>query len=116
MIGASASLRLARVPFLGPIGAIRIGRINGEYVTLPTADEMKESDLDLVVASTKDLIVMIEGFGEELPEAEMHDAIMTAHRLNQEVIGLQLDLLAAACYPPHEVPAPDADPLINTLY
>src|SRR3954454_4720759 len=116
MIGASASLLLARVPFLGPIGAIRLARVKGEYITLPTADEMKDSDLDLVVASTKDAIVMIEGFGVELPEPEMHDAIMTAHRLNQEVIALQFDLLAAAGYEPHVVPPPEEDPLVTTLY
>src|SRR4051794_16371447 len=82
MIGASATLVLARVPFFGPIGAIRLGRVNGQFVVLPTTDELKDSDLDLVVASTAQRIVMIEGFGQELPEPEMVDAIMTAHRLN----------------------------------
>src|SRR3954463_12190297 len=62
MIGASASLILARVPFLGPIGSIRLGRIGGEFVVLPNAEELKESDLDLVVASTSKAVVMIEGF------------------------------------------------------
>src|SRR5512135_989954 len=95
MIGASASLMLARVPFLGPIGAMRLGRIDGQFVPLPTAEEMEESDLDLVVASTGRAIVMIEGFGQELPESEMHDAILHAHRLNQEIITLQHDLIAA---------------------
>src|SRR4051794_20144849 len=78
MIGASASLILARVPFLGPIGAIRLGRIDGKFVVLPDADQLRDSDLDLVVASTRDRIVMIEGFGQEIPEPEMLDAIMTA--------------------------------------
>src|SRR4051795_2878037 len=57
MIGASATLILARVPFLGPIGAIRLGRVDGAFVVLPTADELKDSDLDLVVASTTSRIV-----------------------------------------------------------
>src|SRR3954471_20366880 len=61
MIGASATLLLAQVPFHGPIGGIRLGRIEGQLVVLPTADQMKESDLDLVVASTSKAIVMIEG-------------------------------------------------------
>ena len=116
MIGASASLILARVPFLGPIGAIRLGRVNGQYVVLPTVDELKESDLDLIVASTDKRIVMIEGFGQEIPEPEMHDAIMTAHRLNQEVIALQHELLAAAGLPPYQQPAPIVDALLGTLY
>jgi len=115
MIGASASLILARVPFAGPVGAIRLGRVDGKYVVLPDTDQLKESDLDLVVASTRERIVMIEGFGQELPESEMLDAIMTAHRLNQEVIGLQHDLLAAAGLPPYEAPVRVADPMVATL-
>ena len=115
MIGASASLLLARVPFLGPIGALRLGRVDGRFIVLPDADEMKNSDLDLVVASTSKAIVMIEGFGQELPEPEMHDAIMTAHRLNQEVISLQHELLAAAGLPPYETPVIEPDPLVPLL-
>ena len=61
-------------------------RVDGQFVAFPTAEELENSDLDLVVASTEKAIVMIEGFGEELPEPEMLDAIMEAHRLNQEVI------------------------------
>ena len=95
MIGASASLVLARVPYLGPIGAMRLARVDGKLIALPTAAEMVDSDLDLIVASTSKAIVMIEGFGQEIPEPEMYDAIMEAHRLNQEVIALQNDLLAA---------------------
>ena len=89
MIGASAALLLARVPFLGPVGSIRLGRIDGKLVAFPTAQEMESSDLDLIVSSTDKAVVMIEGFGEELPEAEMAEAIMEAHRLNQELIALQ---------------------------
>ncbi len=92
MIGASAALVLAQVPFLGPIGAIRLGRVDGQLVAFPTAEELENSDLDLVVASTEKAVVMIEGFGEELPEDEMGDAIMEAHRLNQEIIALQKEL------------------------
>ena len=116
VMGASATLILAGVPFLGPIGAIRLGRVGGQFVVLPTSDEMKESDLDLVVASTADRIVMIEGFGQELPEPEMLDAIMTAHRLNQEVLALQHELLAAAGLPPYQAPKIEPDPLLSRLY
>jgi polyribonucleotide nucleotidyltransferase len=116
MIGASASLILARVPFLGPIGAIRLGRVDGKLVALPDADEMAESDLDLVVASTAQRVVMIEGFAQELPEPEMLEAIMTAHRLNQEVIALQHELLAAGGLPPYEPPVIEPDPLLAALH
>ncbi|MDR3635572.1 MAG: polyribonucleotide nucleotidyltransferase, partial [Isosphaeraceae bacterium] len=116
MIGASASLVLSRVPFLGPIGAIRLARVDGKFIALPTVAEQVDSDLDLVVASTSKAIVMIEGFAQEIPEHEMHEAIMEAHRLNQEVIGLQNDMLGALGLPPYEAPVIAFDPLRQTLY
>ena len=116
IIGASASLVLAGLPFLGPIGAIRLGRHGDKLVVMPTATEMATSDLDLVVASTEHAIVMIEGFGRELPEAEMYDAIMEAHRLNQEVIALQHELVAALGLPRYEAVPHAHDPLRDHLY
>ncbi len=116
MIGASASLVLARVPFMGPVGSMRLARIDGKLVPLPTTEEMAHSDLDLIVASTDKTIVMIEGFGSEIPEAEMHDAIMTCHRYNQEVIQLQHELVAALGLPPYEKPVVTPDPLRQNLY
>src|SRR5436305_1573834 len=82
------------------IGAMRLARVDGQLIALPNVDELAESDLDLVVASTNKAIVMIEGFGDEVPEPEMLEAIMTAHRLNQEVIAMQHDLVAALGLPP----------------
>jgi len=107
--GASASLLLAQTPFLGPLAGVRLGRVNGEFVVFPTVKEMAESDLDLVVASTRQKVLMIEGFGKELPEAEMLEAILLAHQYNQEIIALQDDLLAACgltqvVVPPDELP------------
>jgi polyribonucleotide nucleotidyltransferase len=117
ILGASASLVLAKdVPFLGPIGAVRLGRVDGQLVVLPTAKEMEASDLDLVVASTAKAVVMIEGFGDELPEPEMADAIMAAHRYNQELIAMQLQLREAAGLPPLEHPEESHDPLAQALY
>jgi polyribonucleotide nucleotidyltransferase len=116
MIGASAALMLARVPFLGPVGAVRLGRIDGRLVAFPTADEVAQSDLDLIVSSTEKTIVMIEGFGEELPETEMGDAIMEAHRLNQEIIALQAELIDAMGLPILEPPEVKIDRLRETIY
>jgi polyribonucleotide nucleotidyltransferase len=116
MVGASAALLLSRAPFLGPVGAIRLGRIDGQLIAFPTAEEMEDSDLDLIVASTEKAVVMIEGFAEELPEPEMGDAIMEAHRLNQEVIALQKELLEAVGAPPVEHPPAVVDPLRQTIY
>jgi polyribonucleotide nucleotidyltransferase len=116
MIGASAALMLAQLPFLGPIGAVRLGRVDGQLVVFPTAEELENSDLDLVVASTEKAVVMIEGFGEELPENEMGDAIMEAHRYNQEIIALQKELAQAVNLPLQETPAATPDPLRQTIY
>ncbi|MGC8640899.1 MAG: polyribonucleotide nucleotidyltransferase [Isosphaeraceae bacterium] len=116
MIGASASLLLSGAPFEGPIGAIRMGRIDGQLIPLPTVQELEKSDLDLIVASTSKAVVMIEGFGSELPEPEMADAIMTAHRYNQEIIQLQFDLLeAVGMHLPEHVETPP-DPIRQMLY
>lgn len=116
MIGASASLVLARLPFLGPIGSVRLARVDGNLIPLPNADELAESDLDLVVASTEHRIVMIEGFSDELPEPEMLEAIMTAHRINQDIIALQHELVAACGLPRFEAQVAPEDPLRHTLY
>ncbi len=109
LIGASASLLLAQAPFHGPLSGVRLGRINGEFVVFPTVKEMAESDLDLIVASTRQKVAMIEGFGKELPEAEMLEAILLAHQYNQELNDLQDELLAA-CGLTHTAPVPDELP------
>ncbi|MBV8309649.1 MAG: polyribonucleotide nucleotidyltransferase [Planctomycetaceae bacterium] len=116
IIGASASLLLTKAPFQGPIGAVRLARVKGKLIAFPTVEELEKSDLDLVVASTTKAVVMIEGFGEELPEPEMADAIVRAHHLNQEVIQLQFDLLEAVGLSiPEHVETP-ADPLRQVLH
>jgi polyribonucleotide nucleotidyltransferase len=66
MIGASAALTLSGVPFLGPIGAARVGMIDGEYVLNPLLDEMEQTDLDLVIAGTQDAVMMVESEAKEL--------------------------------------------------
>jgi polyribonucleotide nucleotidyltransferase len=116
MLGASAALMLARVPFHGPVGSIRLARVDGQVVAFPTVAELEESDLDLIVSSTEKAIVMIEGFGEELPENEMGDVIMEAHRLNQELIALQKELIEAVGLPPYELPTAPVDALRQTIY
>ena len=111
MISASVVRCCWRVlPLFGPVGSIRLGRIDGKLIAFPTAAEMEESDLDLIVSSTEKAVVMIEGFGEELAEPEMGDAIMEAHRLNQELIALQKELVEAVGLPPIEHPAITVDP------
>jgi polyribonucleotide nucleotidyltransferase len=79
IIGASAALSIAPVPFNGPIAAVRVGMIDEQFILMPTRAQIEESRLDLVVAGSRDSVLMIEGFAQQLPEDQMGDAIMFAH-------------------------------------
>lgn len=92
MNGASAALTISHLPFMGPLGSVRIGQVDGEFVAFPTADELEFSDLDMIVSGTKDAILMIEGFAREMPEDRMAEALMTAHKYVGEICDLQLEL------------------------
>lgn len=99
IIGASAALGLAPVPFMGPIAAVRVGRINDELVLMPTQEQIEESTLDLVVAGSKTSVLMIEGFAAQLPEDEMADAVMYAHSQIAILCEMQEDFLRQANRP-----------------
>jgi polyribonucleotide nucleotidyltransferase len=91
MIAASAALTISGIPFLGPIGAARVGYINGEYVLNPQIDEMGETRLDLVMAATANAVMMVESEAKELSEEVMLGAVMFGHRASGEVINLIID-------------------------
>ncbi len=80
LVASSAALTLSGVPFLGPIGAARVGLIGGEYVLNPLLDEMANSDLDLVIAGTTDAVMMVESEAKELSEKQMLEGVMFGHR------------------------------------
>ncbi|HVY00576.1 MAG TPA: polyribonucleotide nucleotidyltransferase [Pseudorhodoplanes sp.] len=110
MVAASAALTLSGVPFMGPIGAARVGFINNEYVLNPAIDEMGESALDLVVAGTSDAVLMVESEAKELPEEIMLGAVMFGHRHFQPVINAIIQLAEKAAKEPRElVPVDNAD-------
>ncbi len=111
MVAASAALTLSGVPFMGPIGAARVGFINNEYVLNPTLDEMKESSLDLVVAGTKEAVLMVESEAKELPEEVMLGSVMFGHRHFQPVIDMIIRLAEKAAKEPREIEAPDLSAL-----
>jgi DNA polymerase III epsilon subunit family exonuclease len=94
-IAASAALTISEIPFLGPIGAVRIGRMNGEFVVNPTMSELAESDLDLIVSGTREAIMMVEAGAKILPESVMAEAILFGHRALQPLIDIQLQLKEA---------------------
>lgn len=92
IIGASAALSIAPVPFNGPIAAVRVGLIEEEFILMPTRSQLETSRLDLIVAGNKDSVLMIEGFAQQIPEDQMGDAIMFAHRAIVELCQLQDEL------------------------
>ncbi len=94
MNGASAALCVSDIPFAGPIGAVRVGRVNGELVANPTHTQRAESDLDLVYVGTENDVIMIEGSARELPEAEFLKALEFAHGHAREMIRIQKELAA----------------------
>ena len=98
-IAASAALTISEIPFQGPIAAVRIGRIDGEFVINPTMPQLEESELDLVVSGTRDAIMMVEAGAKILPEDVMAEAILFAHRALEPLIMLQLELQEAVGKP-----------------
>jgi polyribonucleotide nucleotidyltransferase len=97
--GASAALSVSHIPFQGPVGAVRVGRIDGQFVTNPTNSQLAESELDLVVAGTRDAVMMVEAGANILPESVMADAIAYGHAELQASIDLQERLVASAGTP-----------------
>jgi polyribonucleotide nucleotidyltransferase len=102
LVAASAALTLSGAPFMGPIGAARVGFVNNEYVLNPILDEMTESQLDLVVAGTQDAVLMVESEAKELNEDVMLGAVMFGHRHFQPVIKAIIDLAEKAAKEPRE--------------
>jgi polyribonucleotide nucleotidyltransferase len=108
LVGTSAALTLSGVPFLGPVGGCRVGYVNGDYVLNPCLDEMPSSDLDLVVAGTRDGVLMVESEANELSEEVMLGAVTFGHRRYQAVIDAIIGLAEVAAKEPLELPAPPA--------
>jgi polyribonucleotide nucleotidyltransferase len=102
--GASAALMVSDIPFGGPIGAVRVGRVDGKFVTQPTHSQMQLSDLDLVYVGSEHDIVMIEGSAQELPEEEFKAALEYAQQEVQIVIKLQKELAAKAAKAKRNLP------------
>src|SRR3954454_11753106 len=107
MVAASAALTLSGAPFMGPIGGARVAFVNNEYVLNPTIDEMKESQLDLVVAGTTDAVLMVESEAKELSEEIMLGAVMFGHRHMQPVIQAIIQLAEKAAKEPRDFAQPD---------
>ena len=105
MVAASAALTISGVPFMGPIGAARVGYVDGEYVLNPTLADVKNGDLDLVVAATGDAVMMVESEAKELSEEVMLGAVQFAHKACREACNLIIDLAEQAAKDPWEMAA-----------
>ena len=93
-VGASAALSISEIPFIGPIGAVRIGRIDGDWAINPVPEDLEESDLELIVAGNEKSIVMVEGGAKQLPEDDVLSALKHAHEEIQTIIGAISELQA----------------------
>ena len=117
MIGASAALTISGVPFFGPIGAARVGLIEGNFILNPTITQMETSTLDLVMAGTSEGVLMVESEASELSEKVMLDAVNFGHEQIQTAINAIIELAESAAKEPRDLPqeAPEAEAMRNTL-
>ncbi len=115
MVAASAALTISGVPFMGPIGAARVGLIDGELVLNPAIDQIPSSDLDLVVAGTQDALMMVESEAKELSEEKMLEALMFAHAGMQPVIDAIIELAEHAAKEPFDFQAEDHSDVVASI-
>ena len=115
--GASAALCVSDIPFAGPVGAVRVGRVNGQFVANPTHSEREQSDLDLVYVGTENDVIMIEGAANEVPEPEFVQALEFAHAHAREMIRIQKQLAEQIGKPKREMPLLQVKPeLLEVAY
>ncbi|HEV2651582.1 MAG TPA: polyribonucleotide nucleotidyltransferase [Rhizomicrobium sp.] len=115
MVAASAALTISGIPFMGPIGAARVGFIDGAYVLNPPIDEMPKSKLELVVAGTHDAVLMVESEAQELDEKTMLGAVMFGHREMQHAINAIIKLAEKAAKEPRPVPENTHAPMVAKI-
>mgnify|MGYP001412478890 CR=1 FL=1 len=116
-VGASAALSISDIPFAGPVGEVRVGRVNGELICNPTLMQIKEGDLELVVGGTADSILMVEGEALEVSEDELLAALKFAHDEIKKLVQMQVEFAAEAGKPKREVKPVEIDEaLLNDVY
>ena len=115
MVAASAALTISGVPFMGPIGAARVGYIDGEFVLNPTLEQLTESKLDLVVAGTQDALMMVESEAQELPGDDMLQALIFAQKGMQPVIDAIIELAEHAAKDPFDFQAEDFSDVVKSI-
>ncbi|UCF56928.1 MAG: polyribonucleotide nucleotidyltransferase [Deltaproteobacteria bacterium] len=109
ILGASTALEVSDIPFDGPIAGVRVGRMDGEFVTNPTISEQEKSDINLIVAGNRSAVVMVEGGGKFVSESEMIEAIFYGHEVLQPMLDMQVEIKRAAGKEKREIPGPSKD-------
>jgi len=104
ILGASTALEVSDIPFDGPIAGVRVGRVDGEFVTNPTISEQEKSDINLIVAGNRSAVVMVEGGGKFVSESEMIEAIFYGHEVLQPMLDMQVEIKRAAGKEKREIP------------
>ena len=107
VIGASAALSISDIPFEGPVGAVRIGKIGGNLVVNPTFEQLEDSEINLIIAGSETSVVMVEGESFEILEDEMVEAIEFGHEHIKKIITLQNELVAECGKPKRDMPEPE---------
>jgi len=115
MNGIATGLLISPLPFQGQIASVRVGRIDGELITFPNIEQLEESDLDMIVSGSAEEILMIEGFAREMPEEEMVDAILFAHKSIKEICELQDEFVAQCTVEKQEFVVKEDDGLFDKV-
>ncbi|MDR3592204.1 MAG: polyribonucleotide nucleotidyltransferase [Negativicutes bacterium] len=114
MIGASCALSVSDIPFNGPIGGVRVGRIDEQFIINPTVEQQSKSDLNLIVAGTKDAVLMVEAGASELPESIILEAIMYGHAVIRELVIFQENIAAQVGKPKRAIKLYEVAPELST--
>ncbi|HLA05188.1 MAG TPA: polyribonucleotide nucleotidyltransferase [Syntrophales bacterium] len=114
IIGASAALEVSDIPFQGPVAGVKVGRVNGKFICNPTAEELELSDMEIVVAGSKDAVIMVEGGAAIVSEEDMLNAVFFAHESMQPILAAQEELRSKAGVSKREVKAPEIDPVLES--
>ena len=109
MIGASAALEVSDIPFFGPIAGVKVGRVEGRFVANPTAEELEKSDIEIVVAASKDAVIMVEGGADMVSEEDMLEAVFFGHEAVQPILAAQEELKRLAGVPKRAFVPPVVD-------
>ncbi len=114
MLGASVSLGISDIPWDGPIAGVRVGRVDGAFVLMPTQEQLEKSTMNITVAGSETAILMVEGGALEAPEEEVLDAIMFAHEEIKKLVAFQKEIIAEVGKPKREMVFPEISPELET--